>query len=297
MINNISNKLKKCGIYKINYSNGKIYIGQALNIRERALEHNERNKYPCDLALKKYDATIEILEEVKDVLILDERETYWIDFFDATNKEKGYNICKKGNASGKRGSQNLNASLNEEQLQNVVNLLINRTDLSYNNIAKMYNVSSSTIFNISNGYRYFNSSLTYPLRKYNHDSVKKTLEDYFEDENELIALKEDLLHRWDLSIEKDIPKKYNVPLRIVREINLGKRFKEIGIFEYPIRKRNVRNNKNFSIDDIRNILNDLQNTKKSMSTIGEQYGIHRDLVSKINTGQAYAIKNFNYPAR
>ena len=62
-------------------------------------------------------------------------------------------------------------------------------------------------------------------------------------------------------------------------------------------KKNIRNNKNFSIDDIYNILNDLQNTKKSMSVIGEQYGIHRDLVSKINKGQAYVVKNFSYPAR
>ena len=297
MINNISNELKKCGIYKINYSNGKIYIGQALSVWKRAHEHNEKNKYPCDLALKKYDATIEILEEVEDVLILDDRETYWINFFDATNKEKGYNICQDGNASGKRGSKNLNASLSEEQLQNVINLLINRTDLSYSDIAEMYNVSPMTIFNISNGYRYFNSNLIYPLRENNHDSIKKTLEDYFENEEELIALKEDLLYRWDLSIEEDIPKKYNIPLKIVIEINLGEKFKEIGNFEYPIRKKNIRNNKNFSIDDIYNILSDLQNTRKSMDVIGQQYGIHRSLVSKINRGQAYIIKNFSYPAR
>ena len=38
-------------------------------------------------------------------------------------------------------------------------------------------------------------------------------------------------------------------------------------------------------------------TKKSMDVIGQQYGIHRNLVSKINKGQAYVIKNFSYPAR
>ena len=191
----------------------------------------------------------------------------------------------------------MNASLSEDQLQNVINLLINRTDLSYSDIAEIYNISPITILNISNGYRYFHSNLTYPLRENNHDSVKKTLEDYFENEEELIALKEDLLYRWDLSIEEDIPKKYNIPLKIVRKINSGEKFKEIGNFTYPIRKKNIRNNKNFSIDDICNILSDLQNTKKSMSVIGEQYGIHRDLVGKINKGQAYIIKSFNYPAR
>ena len=98
-------------------------------------------------------------------------------------------------------------------------------------------------------------------------------------------------------MEEDIPKKYNIPLKIVREINLGEKFKEIGNFKYPIRKKNIRNNKNFSIEDIYNILNDLQNTKKSMDVIGQQYGIHRNLVSKINKGQAYVVKNFSYPAR
>ena len=56
MINNIDNKLNICGIYKINYDNGKIYIGQARSIYARALEHNSKNKYPCDKALKKHNA-------------------------------------------------------------------------------------------------------------------------------------------------------------------------------------------------------------------------------------------------
>lgn len=284
MINNISNDLKKCGIYKINYDNGKIYIGQALSIWKRAHEHNEKSVYPCDLALKKYNANIEILEEVEDVLILDEKETYWINFFDATNKEKGYNICNKGNTSGKRGCENFNASFNEEELQEIINLLINHSELSYKDIASRYNVHPVTILNISNGYSYFNKNLLYPLRRNNHDSAKKTFNDYFKDENELIALKEDLLYRWDLSIEKDLINKYNIPLKIIREINSGEKFKDIGNFEYPIRKKNIRNNKNFSIIDIQNILNDLRYTKKSMIAIGATYNIHRDLVSKINKG-------------
>ena len=60
MITNISDKLKVCGIYKINYDNGKIYIGQALSIWSRANEHNSKNIQPCDKALKKHQATIEI---------------------------------------------------------------------------------------------------------------------------------------------------------------------------------------------------------------------------------------------
>ena len=43
MITNINENLKVCGIYKLNYDNGKIYIGQALSIYSRALEHNSKN--------------------------------------------------------------------------------------------------------------------------------------------------------------------------------------------------------------------------------------------------------------
>ena len=45
------------GIYKINYPNGKIYIGLSTNIKRRMKEHNHnshKNLPPCDAAIKKY---------------------------------------------------------------------------------------------------------------------------------------------------------------------------------------------------------------------------------------------------
>ena len=45
MITNIKELPNNSGIYKINYENGKIYIGQAQSIRKRANEHNSKNKY------------------------------------------------------------------------------------------------------------------------------------------------------------------------------------------------------------------------------------------------------------
>ena len=92
MITNISDKLKVCGIYKINYDNGKIYIGQALSIWSRANEHNSKNIQPCDKALKKHQATIEILEIIQDILLLDDIESKWINYYNATDKNIGYNI-------------------------------------------------------------------------------------------------------------------------------------------------------------------------------------------------------------
>lgn len=297
MIININDNLKVCGIYKINYDNNKIYIGQALSIYSRALEHNSKNIQACDKALKKHQATIEILEEVKDILLLDKLENKWIEFYDATNRTIGYNILKNGNVSGKRGTDNCNAILNEEQLKQIVDLLINHTELSYEDIAKRFNVCQDTIFRISKGYNYFNPNLSYPLRNNNHDANRKEIEDYFSNIQQLLSLKEDLLYRWDLEIERDLAQKYKIPIKVLRNINNGKKFENIGNYSYPIRNKNIRNNNNFSQQDILNILSDLKFTNESMTNIGLKYNIHRDTVSKINKGKAYIIKDYHYPAR
>lgn len=299
MITNLNNIDKYIsGIYKLNYSNGKIYIGQAINIRERALEHNNKNKYPCDIALKKYDAEIEILEQIDDIKFLDNREEYWIKYYNSTDKNIGYNILNGGNASGKRGVENLNASLNSTQLNEIINLLQNETSLSLIDIANKYNVSQSTILKISQGKAYYDPNLKYPLRLNNHDSQKKDkIFDYFETEQQLINLKEDLLYRWDLEIEKDLSKKYNIPIKILRDINSGNKFSEYGNFSYPIRKKNIRNNNNLTLNDVVNILVLLRTTNLSMTKIGEQFNLNRSTISKINSGDSYIIKEYDYPAR
>ena len=126
---------------------------------------------------------------------------------------------------------------------------------------------------------------------------KDSIVDYFQNEEELLQLKDDLLYRWDLEIENDLAKQYNIPIKIIRSINQGHLFENIGDYKYPIRNKNIRNNQNFTIDDVLNILSDLRNTTKSMSDIGNEYNIHRNTVSKINKGEAYIIKNYDYPAR
>lgn len=298
MITNINNDLKVCGIYKINYDNGKIYIGQALSIWSRANEHNSKNTQICDKALKIHSATIEILEIVSDILQLDEIENKWINYYNATDRNIGYNILKNGNASGKKGIDNCNAIFNQSQIDEIVDLLINNTKLSYKDIANKYMVSQDTILNISQGYTYFNPNLSYPLRRNNHDSNKKDkVLDYFSSEKDLLNLKDDLYYRWDLEIEKDLTKKYNIPLKILRAINCGNIFNDVGNYNYPIRNKNIRNNQNFTIEDVLNILSDLRNSKESMTNIGLKYKINRNTVSKINKGEAYIIKGYDYPAR
>ena len=97
------------GIYKINYPNGKSYIGLANDIKRRMSEHN-RPKYDknswmpaCDLAILKYGkiTEIEILERIpadkRD--LMSERERYWISYYHTYIKDplcNGYNLTPGG---------------------------------------------------------------------------------------------------------------------------------------------------------------------------------------------------------
>ena len=90
-----------CGIYCIeNIVNNKKYIGQAVNIYRRFIEHksmlNCNNHYNQHLqfAWNKYDSNsfrFYILELCEQYL-LDEKEVYYISFFQSNCDEFGYNI-------------------------------------------------------------------------------------------------------------------------------------------------------------------------------------------------------------
>lgn len=98
-------KDKICGIYLLFFSeSSKIYIGQSNNIRRRMYEHNNikkniKNKYitVVDKAIAKYGQRKEvlILEECQENL-LNQREEYWIKYFNLPDKNKGYNITSGG---------------------------------------------------------------------------------------------------------------------------------------------------------------------------------------------------------
>ena len=97
-------------IYKItNTINGKVYIGQTIHsLKQRYQGHLSRAErgdkghlYP---AMRKYgynNFTCEIIEMIDETLpnakdILNEREIYWINYYDSTNNKKGYNITLGG---------------------------------------------------------------------------------------------------------------------------------------------------------------------------------------------------------
>ena len=89
------------GIYMItNLKNEMCYVGQAVNIQERWRQHIKRaigaetptqNKlYPAMAKFGAENFTFQVIEEITDRNLLDEREDYWQDFYKA--KEFGYSI-------------------------------------------------------------------------------------------------------------------------------------------------------------------------------------------------------------
>ena len=93
---------QKSGIYRIiNIVNNKGYVGKAIRLHTREVEHfrflknNTHHSQYLQRAYNEYGVgnfIFEILEYVDDITKLFEREQYWIDFYDAANPDKGYNI-------------------------------------------------------------------------------------------------------------------------------------------------------------------------------------------------------------
>jgi len=89
-------------IYKVqNKVNGKIYIGQTkFTLEERILYHLKVGDSPAfHNSIKKYgieNFEISIIDSAKTKEELNDKEKYWIKFYDSNNRIKGYNLTDGG---------------------------------------------------------------------------------------------------------------------------------------------------------------------------------------------------------
>lgn len=114
------------GIYKItNLINNKVYIGKSINIKERWHYHQspchwENSSKILYKAFKKYgieNFTFEVIEYI-DKQLLNERETFWISYYNSY--KNGYNQTKGGD-----GDISDNRLINEEDIINIRTQKIN----------------------------------------------------------------------------------------------------------------------------------------------------------------------------
>lgn len=99
------NNYKYMIIYKItNNINEKVYIGQTIGTLQNRWNHHgiPKEKTYFAKAIRKYgreNFKIEQIDSATTKEELNEKEIYWIKFYDATNRDKGYNIKIGGSSS------------------------------------------------------------------------------------------------------------------------------------------------------------------------------------------------------
>lgn len=159
-------------IYKItNKINGKIYVGQTTKtLEERFQKHcwgtTENDGYHLNMAIKKAikkygkeNFTIELIEEVETDR-LDEKEVYWISFYDSYNK--GYN-CTLGGQNGATRQCKLSWIEENEVIE------AKYSGFSIKEIEEAYNIDRTSVHNI-----FKRHGLKMPSKRNLSDRVSKT---------------------------------------------------------------------------------------------------------------------------
>lgn len=157
------------GIYGIkNKINGKIYIGQSINIPRRWGDHKKRSgsnlKENQDnilyKAIRKYgleNFDFIIIEECNKEK-LDEREIYWIKKHNSTDKNKGYNISLGGSGGVTP------VKITEREVEEIRRLLLTSL-LLQETIAQQFGISQQMVSYINQGQSWFSNNYKYPIRK------------------------------------------------------------------------------------------------------------------------------------
>lgn len=274
-------------IYKItNLVNQKSYIGQTNNIKRRFQEHraakidaNGTSKL-LHLAIQKYGIENFIFEVIEENIVnYNEREIYWIQFYDTTNPNKGYNLTNGGDAPPiLKGLANPNTTHTMDQVQQVKNLLLNST-LTSVEIANITQYDDSAIRRINIGEIWYDETLVYPLRKeitknYQIDRAKAIIEDL---QNTTMT-------------QAEIAKKYKVGRSTVTAINRGQNHHQKDLI-YPIRgKKEDQHSKTVLMLDLKThqVLQEFSNAAEAAKYIG----CSRSAIQLCCSGQTFSSAGY-----
>lgn len=270
------------GIYKLNFPNGKCYVGQSKNILRRIREHNCSNKqYAVSKAIQKYGKReeFELLEEIspEKVEYINKRERYYINFYNSTVHNNGYNITLGGDGALRDFEKPIVQFIKQELLKN---------EKSIQEIAEEADVGIWVVSNINNGHTYKEDKYEYPLKKksiYHSQCLK---------EHEIKEIIELLRNNHKIKMS-DIGKKYSVSESIIQSINKGESPYHYSNQDYPIRQKNA-NFEKFTKEEISQIIHLLKTTDITQVEIANQFKCSRDLIGKINSGKAYYNENEEY---
>lgn len=278
-------------IYKItNLQNGQIYIGKTIRpVQERWREHkrdyltyknSEKNSVPLYNAFIAHgieNFSFEVVEDNIPNEEINEKEKYYIKFYNSKTHLGGYNVIDGGDGG------RVSSKLTEQQVKEIKALLKDESNLqSEKEIAKKYNIDSTSIASINTGSTWYSEEDSYPLRKYNPTGLTINKEQY---KNIVNDIKNSSL------LLKDIGKQYGLSETQITHINQGKNcyngehpyYKNIYTGPFPIRQ----DSRNFIEDEeiYQKIIYDILFTKLSMAKIGEKYGIKGNTLQYFASGK------------
>lgn len=282
----------KKDIYIIkNDINNKVYIGQSLNSEERFKSHCKKNNDNCliDAAIQKYGKEhfwYEILES--QIENYNEKEKYWIKYYNCKTPN-GYNILEGGDEPPLfYGNDHPTTKISDENVILLKNDLKN-TNISLQELAKKYKISKRQVLRINQGLSRSKLNEEYPIRKNPNINGKLTEEDI---DNIIEILK------YTYRFNGDIAKEFGVNSNAINKINKGESHHRDNI-KYPIRNWKSSGVLLFTYEQVTEIINLLQNSNLSISSIAKQYNVRPENIYLINSGNSkkYHRENVQYPIR
>lgn len=122
-INNKKRYSFNCIYLWTNLINGKVYVGQAQNFYERMLKYKNGRELHRAIgrAINKYgidNFDISVLEKDLPCNKLNEREQYWMDYYNSYDLTVGYNVCKiAGTTSGFHHSKKSRKKMSDAKIK------------------------------------------------------------------------------------------------------------------------------------------------------------------------------------
>lgn len=254
-----------------NKINGMKYIGQTVRrLEKRDWEHWNRDDFYIDRALRKYgkeNFSLEVLEEgIANKKVLNEREKYWIEYYDSFNN--GYNLTKEAGGA---------ETFDEHKGQLIISLL-KTSSYTMKEIGEKCGCFIYTISAINRGDTFFQEKEDYPIRK--HRITQK----HFQEELDVVI---ELLKDTEYSFQK-IADLSGTTAMFVQDVNRGKVKGDYHQVNIPIRKYKYKKS-NMTKELALQIINLL---KKDLSAeqVGNEVGVPTYTVGEINRGKMAICK-------
>lgn len=282
------------GIYKFtNKKNGKVYIGQSVNVERRIQSHywpsHAEQRTPFDKILQTYPNLFvsEIIEECSANL-LDERERYWIKYYNSYYE--GYNCTLGG--KGARGEIHSKATLTNEEVLQIIKLL-EEGELNNTEIANLFNSTRERIRAINENKCWCHLH-NYKFNIRNESLAKKGVTLHGQGEQASGAkltetqVKEIIQLLEDSAIPmSQIAKQYNISDQAIKSINYCKSWTYLHNYKKDIRKENGHE----SISECKSYLTTqqaleviklLENTALTHEEIGQKFNVLPIIITNIN---------------